>query len=524
MNAQKSIPTMTCSSYEKYLEQEKSSPAKLETIRDHVISYLKWRAMRSKLLILITAATLLSFPKVNFGQAPDLGTASSFTLFTAVGAFSNVGLTTNIGDIGTNVGAFTGYPQGIVNGEIHVEDPVSAQAATDVVAAYDDMGGIPCGMALGPVLGNNQVLTPNVYCVAGAATLSGTLILDGQGDPNALFIFKMSAALSVNASSNIILVDSVSLCNVYWQVNGAFSVATNSVFRGTVIANGAISLADNSSLMGRGLSRVGAITLDNNVVSVGVEPKASITSTNHTADSVTLTATVSNGIGPFSYLWSPGGQTNSSIRVPITVNASYIVDTKAVNGCSSDKDTFVMTVAFLPIELLSFNATCNHQNVVLEWSTATETNNDSYSIEHGPDGINWQAVGTIDGVGNSSTLRNYSLTDQEPYRDVTYYRLKQTNYDRTFKYSATIAVENCGNDLKELTIYPNPANGIYNLSFNGDKEQISSVEIYNALGKKVYTSDSYQSAIDLSGEQGGNYFLHFNLPSTIIIRKLVIEK
>lgn len=525
MNAQKSTPAITCPSYEKYLlEEAKSSPVKLDTIRDRVIAYLKWRRMKSKLLILIMALPLLSFPKITFSQAPELGSASSFALFTAVGAFSNTGLTTNTGDIGTNVGAFTGYPQGTVDGEIHVADPTSAQAAADVVVAYNNMTGIPCGVALGTVLGNNQVLIPNVYCVAGAATLDGTLTLDGQGDPNALFIFKMSAALSVTASSNIILIDSASLCNVYWQVNGAFSAATNSVFQGTVVANGAISLADNASLMGRGLSRVGAISLNNVSVAIGVEPKAAITTANHTADSVTLSSTVSNGIGPFTYLWSPGGQTNSSIRVPLTVNASYIVATKALNGCSVDKDTFVMTIVFLPIELLSFTATCNNQNVNLEWSTATETSNDYFSIERSAEGINWLVIGTIDAAGNSSALRNYSFTDKEPYKNVSYYRLKQTDFAGRFKYSAVIAVEHYGEGLSELAISPNPANGTFNLSYKGDKDEVHSVSVYNVLGEQVYNSESYQSSIDLSGKQDGNYFLHFNSTSKIIIKKLVIEK
>ncbi|MEI6899145.1 MAG: hypothetical protein WCL00_04655, partial [Bacteroidota bacterium] len=89
--------------------------------------------MKIKLLVLISAVALLFFPKENFSQAPNLGTASSFALFTAVGAFNNIGAATDVtGDVGTNVGAFNAFPPGTVVGQIHVADPVSAQAATDV--------------------------------------------------------------------------------------------------------------------------------------------------------------------------------------------------------------------------------------------------------------------------------------------------------------------------------------------------------------------------------------------------------
>ena len=177
----------------------------------------------------------------------------------------------------------------------------------------------------------------------------------------------------------------------------------------------------------------------------------------------------------------------------------------------------------LPIGLLSFTGGCDKQNVVLKWSTAREINNGYYSIERGKDGTNWQIVGMIKDVGNSPTSGNYSFTDKEPY-DISYYRLKQTDLDGKFNYIKSIIVKNCKEDLTELVIYPNPSNGVFNLSFNGDKDQVHSVSIFNTSGEKVYNSGRYQSAIDLSGKPDGIYFLHLNLTSTIIIKKLVIKK
>ncbi len=75
---------------------------------------------------------ILALPKINFAQTPDLGTASGFALFTAVGAFNNTGATNVTGNIGTNVGAFTGFPPGTFTGEINMADATSTQAALDV--------------------------------------------------------------------------------------------------------------------------------------------------------------------------------------------------------------------------------------------------------------------------------------------------------------------------------------------------------------------------------------------------------
>ena len=135
--------------------------------------------MRNLLSEALTIIALLLAPLLTFGQAPNLGAASSFAVFTAAGQFSNTGATQIKGDIGTNVGAFSGFPPGIVVGSIHVVDAVSAEAATDVATAYGELSSLICGAVIGTTLGNVQILTPNIYCLGAASTLNGELILDG---------------------------------------------------------------------------------------------------------------------------------------------------------------------------------------------------------------------------------------------------------------------------------------------------------------------------------------------------------
>lgn len=224
--------------------------------------------MKRVLLIIAAIITVLSFTQLSFGQAPNLGTTANFSVFTAVGAVNNTGATVIRGDVGTHVGAFNGFPPGTVIGQTHVADAVSAQAAADVEVAYSDLSATSCGTV--PVtspLGNGQQLNAGVYCLGAASEINGSLTLNGQGNPNSLFIFKINGALTVNTLANIMLTNGASWNNVYWQINGQVDIAANSLFRGTIVANGAINLFEGAFLEGRALSRAGAISLNNNRIS-----------------------------------------------------------------------------------------------------------------------------------------------------------------------------------------------------------------------------------------------------------------
>ena len=225
--------------------------------------------MNSKLLVLFSAFSLFMSPDLSFAQAPALGTTSGFALFTSDGAFSNIGNATVVtGNVGNHVGQFTAFTPGTLIGQKHVADEISTVAALDVAAAYSELFSLTCGETIDTLLGTNQVLYPKVYCIGKASTLKGDLILDGQGNPNAIFVFKINGALSTATFSNVVLRNSASLKNVYWQIGGAFSLGDSSVFRGTIIADGALNLLEGSTLLGRGLSKAGAISLHNNVVTL----------------------------------------------------------------------------------------------------------------------------------------------------------------------------------------------------------------------------------------------------------------
>ena len=190
----------------------------------------------------------------------NLGTASNFVLFTSVGAISNVGISNFDGDVGTNVGAITGFPPGIVTGQIHEADPITIQAATDLENAYNFITSLPCDSVIGTSLGGGQTLTENVYCISAAAALNGELILDGENNPNALFIIKINGQFDAFSMSKVTLINSALIGNVYWQVNGAVNVGDSAIFKGVLLGNGALSFTQGAILDGNGMTRQGAIS------------------------------------------------------------------------------------------------------------------------------------------------------------------------------------------------------------------------------------------------------------------------
>jgi hypothetical protein len=285
--------------------------------------------MKTQLHNILIAVMLFLLPVLNYAQSPDLGAASGFVLFTVAGAFSTEVADVSVvtGDVGTNVGAFYGFPPGVLIGQKHVADPAAGDAVPFVLNAYAYLDSKTCGLVKTTPLGGGEILLPNIYCIGEAAVLNGDLTLDGQNDPNSLFIFQIDGAFETSVGSRILLINGASLCNVWWQVNGAFSLGGGSVFRGNVIAAGAIHLLQASSLFGRALSTQGAIDLHNNVVTLGLTAMASTISANDPTtfclgDSVTLSGNIGG-------IWSTGETTGA---LTVKTSGDYFVTNTTICG------------------------------------------------------------------------------------------------------------------------------------------------------------------------------------------------
>jgi hypothetical protein len=217
--------------------------------------------MKNLLLKIFNSAVLLLLPSLIFAQAPNLGTAANFVLFSTNGAVTNSGISQLTGKVGTNNGSSTGF--GNVNGGMHDADGVSAQAAADLLTAYGQLNSATPGFFPSSSLGGGQTLIEGVYYISGAATLNLELILDGQNNSNAVFIFQIQGPLSTAANSKVKLINGAQACNVFWKVEGLVDMATGTLMRGTVIANNAgINMNTGDTLEGRALSTAGAISVD----------------------------------------------------------------------------------------------------------------------------------------------------------------------------------------------------------------------------------------------------------------------
>ena len=394
--------------------------------------------MKIKFLrLFITAVALLSFPIMNFGQAPNLGKASSFALFTAAGAFTSNGAITVTGDIGNYTGAVNSTPA-TLNGNKHFGDSTAFYAAADVSTAYAYLKAETCGGVLGTTMGSGQTVNPGIYCTGAATTLGGTLTLDAGGDANAIFVFQIDGAFTSGSQSKVVLKNSASACNVYWQINGAVALGDSSVFLGTIIADGAIITGATTVLNGRGLSTAGAITLNASTVTLGCSSSSSSTvittqpgSQTACAGSSTSFSVSATGTG-LTYQWrngstniSNGTHISGATTATLTINPVATTDaannynviissTAAANDTSSNASLIVNSVTAATV---ASQTVCSGTNAVFAVS-ATSTGPATISYQ-------WQLSangGTSFSNISGATAASYTVTAPAGTLDNNQYR------------------------------------------------------------------------------------------------------
>jgi len=185
------------------------------------------------------------------------------------------------------------------------------------------------------------------------------------------------------------------------------------------------------------------------------------------------------------------------------------------------KNVLCEPCTFLPITLLSFNAQLNNNKVNLDWQTANEINNDFFTIERSKDGHEFSPIIQTKGAGNSNTILNYADIDAEPLQGVSYYRLKQTDFDGNYTYSEIIPIS-----IAELsfTIHPNPSKDGY--FYINNLESAKGIKVVDALGrvlKKFSDIKKNNLEIDLSNYKKGMYYLVITASNSSVTEKIVIQ-
>jgi len=164
----------------------------------------------------------------------------------------------------------------------------------------------------------------------------------------------------------------------------------------------------------------------------------------------------------------------------------------------------------LPVELVDFSAKVNNdQQVVLEWGTATELNNDYFMVERSVNTTNWENIGRVNGKGNSNALQQYQYIDQNPILGQSYYRLRQKDLDGKEEIFAPKVVKVRSSDTS-VTLFPNPASQELNIVFENQNETV--LQVFNQFGQSVTAqvnskSDGNLSSLDISRLSPGVYTL-----------------
>lgn len=242
--------------------------------------------------------------------------------------------------------------------------------------------------------------------------------------------------------------------------------------------------------------------------------------------------------------------TNSSLTTIGFASTSGTLSVDATNGCSTATSSLVVTgqncfsarggigdgfavfsfSLVVPVELTSFSARASNDIVELEWITASELNNDFFTVERSLDGETFEKVIDIPGKGTTNEQHTYKTLDTEPFSGKSYYRLRQTDYDGKFEYSSLVLVQLETNNLLKFKIYPNPNNGQFNISFeNNWKDKTGHIQIIDVMGRSVYEMDfGYNKKIVVDPKAGfkmplGAYFIILTVDDQRATRKIIVQ-
>ncbi|HEX9615136.1 MAG TPA: ice-binding family protein [Bacteroidota bacterium] len=212
-------------------------------------------------------------------RAAFLGSAANFKVL-AGSKINSTGLTAIAGDIGVSPSSeINGFPPGTLTGVQHPGNATSAAAQVDLKAAYDSTSARTADSTIASALGG-LTYAPAVYeSGSGTFGISDTLTLDGGGDASAVWIFKMTGALTTASNSYVKLTNGAQWYNVFWQVGTSANLGTNSAMRGNIMVGSAITANDGATISGRLLAQTDSVTLHNSAVG-GVPVVSTVLKTN----------------------------------------------------------------------------------------------------------------------------------------------------------------------------------------------------------------------------------------------------
>jgi hypothetical protein len=224
------------------------------------------------LMLGLLSALLFASSALGASATVGLGSAASFSVLGG-STVTNTGPTTMFGDLGLSPGSsVTGAPH--VLGQTHVDDAVAIGAKNSLTTAYNNAASRPSNGSAGTDLAG-QVFLPGVRSASSSLLLSsGSVTLDAQGNPDAVFIFQIGSTLITGSNTSVVLVGGAQACNVFWQVGSSATLGTGTRFVGTIMASATITANTAATIHGRLLARTGAVNLDTNTITTSNCPSS----------------------------------------------------------------------------------------------------------------------------------------------------------------------------------------------------------------------------------------------------------
>ncbi|HLO55293.1 MAG TPA: T9SS type A sorting domain-containing protein [Saprospiraceae bacterium] len=194
--------------------------------------------------------------------------------------------------------------------------------------------------------------------------------------------------------------------------------------------------------------------------------------------------------------------------------------TPAVNG--------IFDQAPLPVDWISFNGKSLKGNTHLDWSTASEMNNEGYMIQVSTEKSPWETIGFVKGKGNTSAISYYNFVHRNVPQELLYYKLIQVDYDGRTNESKIISIDNANQALvfNDFEIYPNPSNGQITIDLGSTPFDSFELNIYNSIGQTIRTlkqKDINNPIISLMLPEQGLYFIHINMDGNEQTKRFIIE-
>ena len=214
-----------------------------------------------------------------------------------------------------------------------------------------------------------------------------------------------------------------------------------------------------------------------------------------------LSVTVSSGTPPYTYQWKSSvngvsfGNPNSAsttIKIPSAAAKQIgVITVDVVDACNRKNflaRPFGTGAMPLPVVLSSFTAVLKSEHVVqLNWTTASEKDNDFFTVERSSDGINFTELMKIKGAGTSNNLLNYTKIDEKPLVGTSYYRLKQTDYNGKSELFKTVSIKTKSSEISGIKVYPNPFNGTFTAEFESPESGEMMAQLFSPGGAMIHS-------------------------------------